>query len=68
MICLQGFGAFGGQRLETPTLIRYGQLTYDEYFVTETAARQGVAIENHSGEPLVFLQHFAENPELALES
>ena len=31
MICLQGFGAFGGQRLETPTLIRYGQLTYDEY-------------------------------------
>ena len=67
MICLQGFGAFGGQRLETPTLIRYGQLTYDEYFVTETAARRGVQVENRSGEPLVFLQHFAENPALPLQ-
>ena len=30
--------------LETPVLIRYGQLTSDEYFVSAGAAREGVHI------------------------
>ena len=53
--------------LETPTLIRYGELTHDEYFITEKAAKEGVVITNTSStEPIVMLKHFAENPELEL--
>lgn len=59
MIMLQGSGTMQGCPLETPALIRFGQLTSDEYFVTEAAARQGVVIENRSEhEPLVMLKHF----------
>ena len=67
MIMLQGHGTFGGAAIETPALIRYGQLTYDEYFVTETAAKKGVVIKNHSqADPIVMLKHFAENLELKI--
>jgi hypothetical protein len=48
IICLQGYGKFGVWNLESPTLIRYGQLTNDEFFVTEKAAREGVRITNAS--------------------
>ena len=41
-------------------MIRFGELTRDEYFVTEAASRNGVVYENHSDtEPLVMLCHFA---------
>ena len=40
-------------------MLRYGQLSADEYFVSEEAAKEGVVIENHSKyEPLVMLKHF----------
>lgn len=65
-ILLQGRGKMGVWEIETPTLIRYGALTNDEFFVSETAALEGVRITNTSEtEPLVMLKHFAENPELA---
>ena len=65
MIMLQGHGTFGGQEIETPSLIRYGQLTNDEYFVSASAAKHGVVIENKSScDPIVMLKHFAENPDL----
>ncbi len=65
-ILLQGRGKMGVWEIETPTLIRYGALTNDEFFVSETAAREGLRITNTSEtEPLVMLKHFAENPELA---
>lgn len=65
MILLQGRGKMGVWELETPTLIRYGELTNDEFFVTEKAAKQGVTITNISKtEPIVMLKHFSENPEL----
>ena len=65
LIMLQGTGKINDWALETPTLIRYGQLTNDEYFVTEAAAKAGVTITNTSAtEPIVMLKHFAENPEL----
>jgi hypothetical protein len=68
IICLQGHGTFGVWDLETPTLIRYSQLTHDEYFVSEQAAREGVTIVNRSDcEEIVLLKHFAENPELPVE-
>ncbi len=65
LILLQGHGTINSWKLETPTLIRYGELTNDEYFVTEKAAKQGVVITNTSDtEPIVMLKHFSENPEL----
>ncbi len=65
MIMLEGHGKFGSHIIETPTLIRYGQLTNDEYFVSSDAAEKGVVIVNESAtEPIVMLKHFAENPDL----
>ena len=64
-ILVQGKGKIDGWEMETPTLIRYGELTNDEFFVTETAAKKGVTITNTSKtEPIVMLKHFAENPDL----
>ena len=64
-ILVQGHGKFGVWDIETPALIRYGQLTNDEFFVTEDAARNGITIHNpSSSDPLVMLKHFAENKDL----
>ena len=44
------------------------ELTNDEFFVTEKAAKEGIKITNTSStEPIVMLKHFAENPELVIE-
>lgn len=67
IICLQGHGRFGKWNLETPALIHYGQLTNDEFFVTEKAAEKGVTVVNESDcDNIVILKHFAENPDLKL--
>lgn len=67
MILTQGYGQVGVHEAETPTLIRYGQMTKDEFFVTRAAARAGVRITNRSDrEPLVALKHFGPgNPDAA---
>ena len=65
LILLEGHGKLDGWDIETPTLIRYGELTSDEFFVTEAAAKRGVTVTNTSRtEPIVMLKHFSENPEL----
>jgi hypothetical protein len=59
LIVLQGHGTMGAWDVETPSLIRYGQLTYDEFFVSEAAAKQGVTFTNPSrSDPIVLLKHF----------
>jgi hypothetical protein len=65
LIMMQGHGTLNGKPLETPALIRFGQLTYDEYFVSEAAAKKGVTIVNMSqSDPIVMLKHFGpENPD-----
>ncbi|MEI3000261.1 MAG: hypothetical protein V8T86_05060 [Victivallis sp.] len=65
LIMMQGYGTLNGMPLETPAMIRFGEQTCDEYFVSEAAARRGVRIRNRShAEPLVMLKHFGpENPE-----
>ncbi len=70
LIMMQGHGKFGGWDIETPALIRFGQLTHDEYFVSEEAARRGVKITNPSRtDPIVMLKHFGpNNPDLVVES
>jgi hypothetical protein len=66
MIMMQGHGTMGLWEIETPTMIRYGQLTHDEYFVSEAAAKAGVQITNRSQtDPIVMLKHFGPaNPDL----
>jgi hypothetical protein len=59
MICVQGYGRFGGLSISSPSLIRFGEMTEDEFFVTAQAAKSGVQITNLSStEPLVMLKHF----------
>jgi len=69
MIMMQGHGKMGNWVIETPSLIRYGQLTFDEYFVSEEAAKKGVKITNLSDtDPIVMLKHFGpDNPDLIIE-
>jgi len=67
LICLQGHGRFGVWEIESPALICYGQLTNDEFFVTEKAAAEGVTITNQSStDPLVIFKHFSDNPDLVI--
>ena len=68
IIMMQGRGKMGVWDIETPSLIRYGQLTNDEFFITEKAAMEGVKITNESStDPIVMLKHFGpENPDLTL--
>ncbi len=62
LIMMQGRGKMGVWDIETPTMIRYGQLTNDEFFVSEQAALYGVQITNHSTtDPIVMLKHFGPN-------
>jgi hypothetical protein len=68
LIMMQGHGKMGVWNIETPAMIRYGQLTNDEFFVTEAAAKSGVEITNYSTtDPIVMLKHFGPaNPDLKL--
>jgi len=55
----------GKFKVEAPTIIRYGELTNDELFVSVEAAREGIEISNESqSENLVILKHFGpDNPD-----
>jgi hypothetical protein len=65
IILTQGYGSLGKLSVSTPAMIRFGQMTEDELFVTAEAAKAGVRIENRSDtEPLVMLKHFGPgNPD-----
>ena len=65
IILTQGYGLFGTLRVSTPAMIRFGEMTEDELFVTAEAAEQGIRIENLSAsDPLVILKHFGPgNPD-----
>ncbi len=68
VVCIQGHGRLGPWAIESPTLIRYGQPTSDEFFITQAAAQNGVEIENASPtEELVLLRNFAARPGFAEE-
>jgi hypothetical protein len=59
LITVQGSGRMNNLTLDCPKLIRFHELTEDEVFCTETAARAGVTFENTSTvEPLVTLRYF----------
>jgi hypothetical protein len=61
-VVIQGHGTFGVHDTEAAVMLRFGQMSGDEFFVSESAAQAGVAITNRSQwEPLVFLKHFGPN-------
>lgn len=66
LIVVQGEGKMNKLRLNCPKMIGFTELTEDEVFCTETAAKAGVIFENTSKtEPLVALRYFGPevNPE-----
>jgi len=57
-ITVQGKGRMGKLALQTPAMIRFGETTEDEVFISHEAANRGVEIENTGSEPLVGLRYF----------
>jgi hypothetical protein len=68
-IIIQGHGKFGAYDAEAAVMLRFGQASSDEYFVSEDSAHEGVAITNNSRfEPMVILKHFGpNNPDVPME-
>ena len=59
LILTQGHGTIGKHTVSTPSMIRFGEMTEDELFVTAETAATGVKIQNLSDtDPLVMLKHF----------
>jgi hypothetical protein len=65
-IVIQGRGRIASHYAESPIQIRYGELTNDEFFISEPAAKNGVEIENLGQEKLVILKYFGPetNPDM----
>lgn len=62
-ILTQGYGSIQGTPCATAGMLRFGQMSEDEFFVSGPRAKDGVRIENHSScEPLVMLKHFPHYP------
>ncbi|MBP7936950.1 MAG: hypothetical protein KA354_20090 [Phycisphaerae bacterium] len=57
-ITVQGRGRLGRLNVQTPAMIRFGEETEDELFITYEAATAGIEIENPGSEPLVGLRYF----------
>ena len=65
LITVQGKGRMNNLELDCPKMIRFHELTRDEVFCTENAAKEGVTFENTSDvEPLVVLRYFENLSEL----
>jgi hypothetical protein len=65
-IVLQGYGMFADHPASAPSMIRFGEMTEDEFFVSVEAAQNGVVVTNLSTtEPLVIVKHFNPgNPDM----
>ncbi len=66
LIVVQGQGRMNQLTVDCPKMIRFQDITRDEVFCTESAAREGVVFENTSAcEDLVVLRYFGPevNPE-----
>ena len=61
-ILVQGYGKLGRHDCACATMLRFGSISQDEFFVSYDAASQGVTVTNDSHcEPLVMLKHFPAN-------
>ncbi len=62
-IVIQGHGKYGELSVNSPAMIRFGQMTEDELFVTKEAAKNGVTVTNNSDyDDLVILKHIGPTP------
>ena len=60
-VVIEGHGTMNGTAVESPNMLRYGQLSDDEFFVAADVAARGITYVNHSKtSPLVMLKHFAK--------
>lgn len=67
-VIVQGFGKFGIYNAEAVNLMRVGEQTADEYFVSKDRAAAGVKIVNNCmTEPMVILQHFGPDNAVYVE-
>lgn len=58
-VIIQGYGTFGVFEAEAINMMRVGDMTSDEFFVSKKSAEEGIEITNNSvNEPMVILQHF----------
>lgn len=65
---VQGFGKFGSFHAEAVNMMRVGDQTADEYFVSKDSAVKGIRIVNNSQvEPMVILQHFGPDNAVYIE-
>jgi hypothetical protein len=66
MLIIQGHGKLNDIQAESPTMIRFGDLTRDEFFIPYDTAVKGVTIHNTGYEPLVMLKYFGpdSNPNM----
>jgi len=66
LVVVQGRGTIGRHDAAAATVVRFGELTEDEFFVSDATARSGVRIVNQSDcNSLVMLKHFGPgNPDL----
>jgi hypothetical protein len=59
LIVTQGHGRLNNLHIDCPSIIRFGQMTQDEVFVSYEAATAGVTFNNPSTtDPLVMLRYF----------
>lgn len=59
LIMLEGYGVMNNVEIETPAIIRFNEVTSDEFYVTRQAANKGVTIKNLSKfSRIVMLKHF----------
>ena len=59
LIVTQGHGTIGNLTVDCPAVIRFGQMTQDEVFISADAAASGITLVNQSAtDPLVTLRYF----------
>lgn len=62
-ILLQGWGKLEDTDCAAATMLRFGQFSQDEFFISGDRAAKGLTVTNRSScEPLVMLKHFPHNP------
>lgn len=57
ILFMTGHGSIGGHRVEVPTMMRYYEIVWDEFFISARAAN-GVEIVNEGKSPMVYLQYY----------
>ena len=57
-LTVQGAGRLASLEIQTPVLIRFGEMTQDEVFISYEAARNGVTVTNTGCDALVGLRYF----------